>query len=86
MPSGCTVALVTGLRWSTRSLTDGGVSDYLGEYQRRDIFNYIEMLYNLVRRHGNNAGLTPVDFEKQYFTQLSGTQNIGGLPVVFGRF
>ncbi|PPK48742.1 hypothetical protein BY454_1491, partial [Marinobacter persicus] len=23
-------------------------------------------------RHGNNGGLSPVDFEKQYFKQLSG--------------
>ncbi|XWN25064.1 MAG: IS3 family transposase [Marinobacter salarius] len=41
------------------------------ETARRDIFDYIEMFYNPVRRHGNNGGLSPVDFEKQYFKQLS---------------
>lgn len=39
---------------------------------QQDIFDYIEMFYNPVRRHGNNGGLSPVDFEKQYFTKLSG--------------
>jgi len=42
------------------------------EQARQDIFDYIEMFYNPVRRHGNNGGLSPVDFEKQYFTKLSG--------------
>ena len=42
------------------------------ETARQDIFDYIEMFYNPVRRHGNNGGLSPVDFEKQYFTKLSG--------------
>ncbi|WP_413774383.1 IS3 family transposase [Marinobacter sp. AN1] len=42
------------------------------ETARQDIFDYIEMFYNPVRRHGNNGGLSPVDFEKRYFKQLSG--------------
>jgi len=42
------------------------------ETARQDIFDYIEMYYNSVRRNGNNSGLSPVDFEKQYFTKLSG--------------
>lgn len=33
---------------------------------RRDIFNYIEMFYNPVRRHGFNNDISPVEFEKQY--------------------
>ena len=37
------------------------------EEARRDIFDYIEMFYNPVRRHGNNDGLSPVEFEKRYF-------------------
>ncbi|MFE8073137.1 IS3 family transposase [Marinobacteraceae bacterium S3BR75-40.1] len=41
------------------------------ELARQDIFDYIEMFYNPVRRHGSNGGLSPVDFEKQYFRQLS---------------
>lgn len=33
---------------------------------RQDIFNYIEMFYNLVRHHGFNDDISPVEFEKQY--------------------
>ena len=33
---------------------------------RQDIFNYIEMFYNPVRRHSHNADLSPVEFEKRY--------------------
>ena len=36
------------------------------EKARQDIFNYIEMFYNPVRRHGNNADLSPVEYEKLY--------------------
>jgi len=36
---------------------------------RQDIFDYIEMFYNPVRRHGYNDNLSPVEFEKQYFQQ-----------------
>jgi putative transposase len=36
---------------------------------RRDIFDYIEMFYNPVRRHGYNDGLSPVEFERRYFMQ-----------------
>jgi len=34
---------------------------------RADIFNYIEMFYNSVRRHGYNDDLSPTEFEKNYF-------------------
>ena len=34
---------------------------------RADIFNYIELYYNPVRRHGNNGGISPAEFEKQYY-------------------
>jgi putative transposase len=34
---------------------------------RSDIFNYIELFYNSKRHHGNNGGLSPVKYEKQYF-------------------
>jgi putative transposase len=37
-----------------------------------DVFNYIEIFYNPVRRHSNNNGLPPTKFEDQYFTKLSG--------------
>ena len=36
------------------------------ETARQDVFNYIEMFYNPVRRHGFNNDLSPVEFEKQY--------------------
>ncbi len=39
---------------------------------KADIFNYIELFYNPVRRHGYNDGLSPAEFEKNYFMkQLS---------------
>ena len=37
---------------------------------RQDVFDYIEMFYNPIRRHGYNNSLSPVEFEKQYFNQL----------------
>ena len=33
---------------------------------KADVFDYIEMFYNPKRRHGNNGGLAPVQFEQQY--------------------
>ena len=42
------------------------------ETARRDVFDNIEMFYNPVRRHGNNGGIAPMEFEKQYFKELSG--------------
>jgi len=32
-----------------------------------DIFNYIEMFYNPIRRHGNNNDLSPAEYENNYF-------------------
>lgn len=39
------------------------------EDARLDIFDYIEMFYNPIRRHGYNDNLSPVEFEKRYFQQ-----------------
>ena len=36
---------------------------------RSDIFDYIEMFYNAKRQHGSNNGLSPVDYERQYFKE-----------------
>ena len=36
------------------------------EVARLAIFNYIEMYYNPVRRHGSNGLLSPTDYERQY--------------------
>lgn len=35
------------------------------DHARADVFDHIELFYNPVRRHGNNQGLSPVEFEKQ---------------------
>jgi len=40
------------------------------EEARSDIFDYIEMFYNTRRRHGYNDKLSPVEYEKRYFTRL----------------
>jgi putative transposase len=31
-----------------------------------DVFDYIEMFYNPIRRHGFTDGLSPVEFERRY--------------------
>lgn len=40
------------------------------EEARRDVFDYIEMFYNPKRRHSYADGLSPVQFEQQYFKRL----------------
>lgn len=41
------------------------------EDARSDIFDYIEMFYNPVRRHGHVGNVSPVEFERQHLRQLS---------------
>ena len=41
------------------------------EEARADIFDYIEGFYNRQRRHGNNGGLSPEQYENNYFEKLS---------------
>jgi putative transposase len=36
------------------------------EEARQDIFNYIEMFYNPIRRHGYNDDLSPAEFERRH--------------------
>lgn len=36
---------------------------------RRDVFDYIKIFYNPIRRHGSNDGLSPVEFERQIISQ-----------------
>lgn len=36
------------------------------EEARQDVFNYIEMFYNPIRRHGSAGNLAPVEFERRY--------------------
>ena len=44
------------------------------EQTRRDVFDYIEMFYNPIRRHDYNLSLSPVEFEKQYINRLESDQ------------
>ena len=37
---------------------------------RQDILNYIVLLYNPKRKHGNNGMLSPIDFERQQYLEL----------------
>ena len=36
------------------------------ETARSDVFDYIEMFYNPIRRHGSAGDLSPVEFERRY--------------------
>ena len=37
---------------------------------RQDVFEYIEMFYNPVRRHGHTDRLSPVEFERRHTNRL----------------
>ena len=39
------------------------------EDARREIFNFIEMFYNPVKRHRHTGGVSPVKFEEGYFSR-----------------
>ena len=47
---------------------------------RAETFNYIKFFYNPSRRHGNNNGISPVEFEKRYYEKLLSLQETRGLP------
>lgn len=36
---------------------------------KMDVFNYIEMFYNPKRQHSSNDGLSPLEYERQYFNE-----------------
>jgi len=40
------------------------------EDAKRDVFNFIEMFYNPVKRHSHNDGMSPIKFEEDYFSKL----------------
>ena len=54
------------------------------EEARRDVFNYIELFYNPKRRHGYANGLSPVEFEKQYFNRQQ-VSEAGAIPDAIRR-
>uniref|UniRef100_UPI00289DC296 IS3 family transposase n=1 Tax=Comamonas sp. TaxID=34028 RepID=UPI00289DC296 len=37
---------------------------------RSDVFSYIEMFYNPIRRHSSADGLSPVEFERRNSVRL----------------
>jgi putative transposase len=37
---------------------------------KQDVFDYIEIFYNSKRRQSVSAGMSPVEYEKQYFERL----------------
>jgi len=40
------------------------------QHARSDVFNYIEMFYNPIRRHNTADGLSPVQFEQRHSQRL----------------
>ena len=42
------------------------------EEAKGEIFNFIEMFYNPVKRHSHTGGVSPVKFEEDYFSRLEG--------------
>jgi hypothetical protein len=43
-----------------------------------DVFDYIEMFYNMKPRHGSSNALSSAEFEKQYFQRLGNVQKTRG--------
>lgn len=46
---------------------------------KTEIFNFIEMFYNPVKRHSHTGGVSPVQFEKDYFSRLEELRKSSGL-------
>lgn len=40
------------------------------EDAKREIFNFIEMFYNPVKRHSHTGGVSPAKYEEDYFSRL----------------
>ena len=40
------------------------------EEAKTEIFNFIEMFYNPIKRHSHNGGLSPIKYEDAYFQRL----------------
>ncbi len=41
------------------------------EDARQDVFDYIEMFYNPIRRHSHNNGISLARFEQQFIERLA---------------
>ena len=41
------------------------------EEEKREIFNFIEMFYNPVKRHSHTGGVSPAKDEEDYFSKLA---------------
>ncbi|MBT4782686.1 MAG: IS3 family transposase, partial [Gammaproteobacteria bacterium] len=37
---------------------------------KSEIFNFIEMFYNPIKRHSHTGGISPAQYEKDYFLRL----------------
>jgi hypothetical protein len=48
------------------------------EKARQDVFNYIDMFYNPVRKQVTNGMLSPVEFERQRILKAEGVQKSRG--------
>jgi len=45
---------------------------YLNRAQaRQDVFDYMEMFYNPIRRHSHNDGLLPIKYEQRFNQRLA---------------
>ncbi|PMR79118.1 hypothetical protein C1H70_12485 [Halomonas urumqiensis] len=42
------------------------------EATKRDVFDYIEMFYNLRRRQSTSDDLSPVEYKRRHFQSLTG--------------
>jgi len=42
------------------------------EEAKREIFNFIEMFYNPIKRHSRTGRVSPAKFEEDYFSRLEG--------------
>ena len=53
---------------------------------RQDVFDYIEMFYNPIRKHTNNGMLSPVDYEtEQKKMTEAGVQETRGTSHILDR-
>ena len=48
------------------------------EEARQDVFDYVEMFYNPVRKQVRNGMLSPVEFERQQILKVEGVQKSRG--------